>query len=559
VTRMPLRLYWNYPHLVGRFQEVTLFLQAGIEVVCALDHLPSAEADLNYHNEMHELYPAWRRNLKLANDISEQIRAFNPYVTKGQATPELQALINDHIDIIYAGGQPDVVEGLGEWFTGTVLFRVMGFPNWVGQQTNFRKLNDIVANPAFKSRFVLSCGYEGLVPNRYGHLTRNRAEINGWVDEERVLHRWAEAVSDRCAVTAISYLHFHAYFRDQYFKLARAISDFPFRVVGKNNKAQLDINDSRIVGELDFSELYQSIAGARVFIDAGHYPSHLIWPPVEAAMMGVPVLFLRTSGLVDPLRAAGYDFQSLYEVGMFNTFDELNAWLAQNGDDIALLAGIARRQKIMFADHTFGRETAMKAVKKHIIEKPWNFTNPARMDISKQEKKSRLQAQYSKDAIVSQELTPLMLDAGESRWFMPQQMRTLKGRVERRNKGRPTLVLNPKTDQAGQVIETFLPPVKAGWYMATLMVEVYEGHDGPVLEAELGRWDGASFVAERANLHQAVPGLAELEFELAVRPGAEDVSRELRVLWSGKGSLGIIGLRLDAAPYPDWLGTEHRP
>lgn len=545
--------------MVARSQEVRLFCEAGLEVVCAQDNLPGAEADPDYHNEQSDYYPPWRDSVSLPTNVCEQIRRFNPYETLGIPDHATQTLVNQYIDMIYVGGNPSVVEGLGTWFTGCIFFRVMGYPNFVAQQATFRRLNDIIGNPAFKSKFIMAPGAEGLISNRYGWITKNRACINAWVDVERMPYQWKEAASERLATTGISYIHFHSYFQQQYREICKSITGFPIQFLGKTNTSELVIRDDRILGSTSFDTLYSNIAKSRVFIDAGDYRNHVIWPPIEATFMGVPVLFVRSSGLVDYLRAAGYDFQSLYEVGMFNTFDELNAWLAENGDDIALLAGIARRQKVMFADHTFGRQTAMKAVKKHIIEKPWNFTNPARMDVSKEEKKSRLQAQNSKDAIVSQELTPLMLDAGESRWFMPQQMRTLKGRVERRNKGRPTLVLNPKTDQAGQVIETFLPPVKAGWYLATLMVEVYEGHDGPVLEAELGRWDGASFVAERANLHQAVPGLAELEFELAVRPGAEDVSRELRVLWSGKGSLGIIGLRLDAAPYPDWLGTEHRP
>jgi hypothetical protein len=556
---MSLRLYWNYPHLVARFQEVTLFVEAGLEVVCARDSLPSAEFDVNYHNETHDLYPPWRTNLTLASDVVERIRAFNPYETKGRADAQTQALINKHIDIIYAGGQPDVVEGLGEWFTGTILFRVMGFPNWVGQQASFRRLSDIVSNPAFRSRFVLACGYEGLVPNRYGHVSQNRIEINGWVDAHRVSHRWAEDKSERYGASAISYLHFHPYFRDQYVKLAGKLKDFPIKIVGKNDKQSLDIADPRIIGEVNFDELYNTIANARIFIDAGYYPNHLIWPPVEAAMMGVPVLFVRTSGLVDPFRAAGYSMDTLREVGMFDDFEDMNAWLAKHGDDFALLAGIARRQQIMLADHTFGRQTAMKAVKTHLVDNAMDYVNPARLDLPKDEIKRRRRYKSSKDKIVSQELSPLKLDGGENRWLMPQQMRTLNGRIERRNKGRPTLVLNPQTDKPGQAIETFLPPVQPGWYIATLMVEVYETYDGPVLDAELGHWDGGTFVPVRATLNQVMPGLAELEFGLSVRPGTEDVTRELRVRWSGKSSIGIIGLRLDGAPYPDWLGQEHRP
>jgi len=551
-----LRLHWNYPHLVARFQEVQLMLESGIEVVCALDELPNAEKDPAYHDEINPLYPRWRESLALASSVVERLRRFSPYRDRGKPPEDVQRLVNETVDLIYVGGEPKVVEGLGSWFTGSILYRVMGFPNFVGQTAVYRQLNEIVQAPSFRSRFILSPGYAGLAPNRLGALTARTATINGWVDRARAPHTWLAEESASHVTTAISYIHFHSYFQAQFREVGAAFSSYPLRVLGKNDAAALPFKDERIAGFLPFSQLYTEIAQSRAFVDAGSYPNHLIWPPVEAAVMGVPVLFVRTSGLVDPLRAGGYSLADMRGMGMFDSFADIQNFLLQHSRDIPLLREIAIRQKRALVDHVFGRENARRAVLKGLVEQEERYANPLRKDRPRRIMRT---ARRTEEPPVQQQLAPLFLDAGENRWFMPQQMRFLAGRVERRNNGRPTLMLQPGRDEAGQVIETYLPPVRAGWYIATLMVEVYEKLDAPALVVELGPWRDGAFQPEQRTLHSAVPGLAEFEFDLAVREREEEAQRELRVRWSGKAPMGVIGLRLDPAPYPDWLAPHQRP
>lgn len=553
---MALRLFWTYPHLVARFQEVSLFKDCGLEVVCADDELPSAEVDRAYYDERSPYYPRWRENVDIPSSVLETLRRVSIYQDGSFISAEQRALLNAYIDVIYVIGHPRTLRNLGSWFRGTLLYRVMGYPNWAAQNAAFREANAIVSAPGFTAKFLYAPAYPTMTPNRFGHVARAVLAANPWVEQHRLPQEWAGERSDARAVSAISYIHFHSYFRDQYRTLARAFDRFPLAIVGKTDLQALDVPDPRILGQMPFEELYQTIAQARVFVEAGTCPNHVIWPPLEAAVMGVPVLFVRTSGLVDPLRAGGYSLADLRGMGMFDTFAEIQNFLLQHGKEIPRLREIAIRQKRAFVEHVFSREHAKRALLKGLVEREQVYANPLRKD---RPRRIMPTASRRQEPPVQQQLAPLFLDAGENRWFMPQQMRFLAGRVERRNNGRPTLMLQPGRDTPGQVIETYLPPVRAGWYIATLMVEVYEKLDAPALTVELGPWRDGVFQPEQRELHAAVPGLAEFEFDLAVREGEEEAQRELRVRWSGKLPLGVIGLRLDPAPYPDWLAPHQRP
>lgn len=553
---MALRLFWTYPHLVARYQEVSLFLDCGMQVVCADDDLPSAEADRTYYDERSPYYPRWRESVDIPSSVLEKLRRIAIYQDGGSLSDEQRALINAYIDVIYVIGHPRTLRILGSWFRGTLLYRVMGYPNWAAQNSAFREANAVVSAPGFVSRFLYAPAYRTMTPNRYGHVARDVLAANPWVERQRLPQDWAAEQSDVRAVTAISYIHFHSYFRDQYRILAEAFDRYPLAIVGKTDLQALEQRDRRILGQMPFEELYRTIAQGRVFVEAGTCPNHVIWPPLEAAVMGVPVLFVRTSGLVDPLRAGGYSLADLRGMGMFDSFADIQNFLLQHSRDIPLLREIAIRQKRAFVDHVFSRENARRAVIKGLVEQEERYANPQRRDRPRRIMRT---ARRRQEPPVQQQLAPLFLDAGENRWFMPQQMRFLAGRVERRNNGRPTLMLQPGREEAGQVIETYLPPVRAGWYIATLMVEVYEKLDAPALVVELGPWRNGAFQPEQRTLHSAVPGLAEFEFDLAVREGEEEAQRELRVRWSGKVPLGVIGLRLDPAPYPDWLAPHQRP
>ncbi len=556
--RSPARLLWTYPHLVARYQEVSLFLEAGFEVVCARDRLPDAEADAAYHDEMSVYYPRWRETLTLSSDVAERIRRFSPYDTFGYPDAEMRDLINRHIDVIYLGGTLRAVEGLGKWFDGTILYRVMGFPNGPAQTAVFRKLNAVVSAPGFRSRFVLSPGYEGLMPNRYGHLLAQTAVMNGWVERERTPYRWAAEKSAPHAVTAISYLHFHGYFQHQFARVGKAFRNYPLVVVGKNDRDRMRKPDPRIVGTLPFEDLYSRIAGARVFVDAGFYPNHLIWPPVEAAIMGVPVLFVRTSGLVDPFRAAGFSIGDLEQLGMHESFEAMDRWLVRHGNDIARLRDLAARQAEMFNHRTFGRARALDCLKVRFTPTDEANLNPGRFpEIAKV--MARLRAEHRMHNEIATNIAPIQLDGGENRWLMPQQMRRVSGKVMVRNAGRPILVARPNEDQPGQLIETFLPPVEAGWYTLTVITELHAEAPPGEIVVEFGHWHEGQFVHERQVLNEGFPGIAEFEFELNVRPGQERLSRELRVGWEGRVGIGLCGVRLDTVPYPEWLTDEHRP
>jgi len=355
------RMLWLYNHMVARAQEVRLFQESGFEVVVAMDELPASQAETGYHDETHPLYPPWRLNLTLPTGLAERLRRIRIYETNGKPPPEDRALLNREVDLIYLGGHPDVTAGVLEWFEGTVLYRVMGYVDSEAQEQVYRRLDEIAEKAG--PRFVLSLGYANLAaPDRA--CARGALVFNGWVDKDRVADSWAAEDSLPRAATAISYAHFHPFFRAQYQTFRSAITSYDFVVLGKNDRRTGSLNDARVLGVLPARELYNQLARSRVYVDAGQCPSHLIWPPVEAAHMGVPVLFTRQSGLVGPSHCAGYDDRALRDAGMFDDFAAINDFLQRSSGDFTRLRAIAASQARMWNEDVFSRGRAKGVLSK---------------------------------------------------------------------------------------------------------------------------------------------------------------------------------------------------
>jgi len=353
------RIYWTYNHLVARYQEVRLLQEVGFEVVLRLDELPVSQADNSYNDEASQLYPRWRDKVSLSDDVIERLRRVNIFDTLGKPSEEERLLFNREIDVVYLGGYPDVAAGLLTWFEGVVLYRVMGFVDLPSQELHYEQLDTLKESSG--DRLILSPGYAHLV-EADRPCARNMLVFNGWVDSERMSTRWAGSQSIPRAATAISYIRFHPFHRAQYESFRGALISYDFVVLGKNDWGTDLVVDPRILGTLPADALYNEIATSRVFVDAGECRTHLIWPPVEAAYMGVPVLFTHQSGLVDPCLFAGYSESALIEAGMFNTLYDIDTFLKNSGSDIQRLQAIADVQASIFNDDVFSRNRAHHAL-----------------------------------------------------------------------------------------------------------------------------------------------------------------------------------------------------
>jgi hypothetical protein len=521
-----MRLYWTYNHHVARYQEVSLMMELGIEVIVSYDRLPQAQADPNYHNEADPLYPAWRQTLDLPTSTVEQIRRINLYACHGLPDPAARTLLNKHIDAIYLSGSPETLRGLGTWYQGVILFRLMGYYISDAEQGAYlQAVEKIAADPAFKSKLVFMPGYRFFIPQASPRLADHPLVVNAWVEKDRLPERWAAENSQPRAALAISYINLLPYFRQQYETATQNIQSLPLLIVGKNDKkASPARDDTRILGQMDFPDLYRTVADSRVFIDAGTCRTHLIWPPLEACAMGVPILFCRDSGLTDPCREAGYTEEELRQIGMFDNFAELDKFLQENAHKFDVLRALAERQYSILLQDVFSRARAKSQFAAYLKD----HRNDPRFKIHR--KKRAAQETLPPDSVQGTAYVPASAITG------------VAGHLRTGPEGKISRLCRPLLDRRGQMVIAYLPKLEDGRSRLEIDLTTRALFGRTTAIIEVGVWEtDDTFKTERHAVQTIDPGAPDLHFLIDNTGPAYGKTRELRILWTGWGRAELRG------------------
>jgi len=540
-----LRLLWAYDHPTTRYQEVNLYVDAGMEVVVSLGALPLARFDPEYHNETHALYPDWRSSLTLPASVVERLRRVPLTQHGGALDPESAALINRYIDVLIVPADAAVVARIMSWYGGYLLYRVMGAPNARGMLENLAEVEKIAAGSG--GRLWLAPGLQNVMPFSSPTLREQFVYLNGWVSPERLHFSWKGRQSAPQACTAISYIDFHPFFADQFDQIREALRETPFIVVGKNDKRAEKCADARILGGLSTEALHHAIADSRVFVDAGTVPEHLIWPPLEAMAMGVPAFFTRWSGLAAAAMDEGHSESALREAGMCEDFAAIDAFLAKHLHDFDRLQEIAARQRVMFLEECFSREKALRNMRafleivKSRRTRPIEAVTPQALAIAAEQcRRTGPEAQPHGSVA--------LLDGDEAarlqRLLRPTEVRGDVGRMQAAANGHYVRTCVEGEDGPGFMVVDTLPSLKPGVYRLRAALEVRQGR------GELARLGviGAAGAEDGVAVTATRPGYLEVELPFEITRATVNAPREVRLGWHGKGVLSLLWLRLACGP-----------
>lgn len=535
------RLLWAYDHPTGRYQEVRLWLDAGAEVIVALGDPASRAFDANYHNEVDPLYPDWRPSVTLASDVVERIRRISLFAREGALSLTEAALLNAHVDGIILASDVAVVDGLAARYSGRIFYRQNGAHALEEFARKLEALQHVRHRHGPRVRYVPAL--KRLLPVTDSLVGSEHLMLPVWVDAERLTARWQGASSRPYVATAISYIGREAYFTAQYRSFAAAAAAHAFVVLGKNDRRAGETRETHILGALSTPQLHAVMASARLFVDPGSIPEHLIFPPLEAMAMGVPVLFTATSALAEIAREHGTTNAELDALGNVGSFDDLGPALDDKMYDISGLEALAARQKDFFMSRAFARPNALAAARLALAAMPL--------------RKPRWQARNSLELAVIRTL-PFPLRSSASGGMHadallpgaqchPQAIKATTGRIVPTSDGRLVRSVRPLRDRRGFLAIDYLPPLDVGSYR--LIFRFAAPPPEGAVTGEIGEWrDGCYVPAWRATRVGGNGGVAAVTF--VVDDTTQGWLREVRLFWHGKWPVDLASLSIDQITQP---------
>ncbi len=325
------RIVWIVNHRTLMPAEVPILSSLGYEVLIPKliprsAHYRSGAVDYSYDKGLS------------INKIALNILNDHPFYER-RWSPTVEEILNDNFDIIVTSisvYKTALAEALAK-FHGTVVARVFGRDtpftysdyfadaSWAGIMENIEAAGE---------RFVFCQAFDNLVqpedPCLIGRAHTVIASLPDWMWAHR--ERWTG--SQAYALFLCPDIKTTNYYGNIYREFKAELGTIPHRIFGKQS---VSVDDPAVLPSLSDAALFERYAETSVYLYPSREPRHLHYSPVEAMIVGAPVLF-HVGGLLHHLGGDG-------QTGLCRNFEEMRAKAERLiGGDRALAGEIRRDQ-----------------------------------------------------------------------------------------------------------------------------------------------------------------------------------------------------------------------
>ncbi len=316
----PFRILWICSHRTHRYEELSLFLRAGAEIVPIItsnDEYPNA---VELTEESDPLNPGWRELNTIPTEILHRLRSINYY--ERAVAEEDQRLINKWIDLVIIASYTKILVSFLSWFDGFLMLRAFGgYPYSAILRPHTREGKRNLERIAQTDRYFWSPNIPYLSATEDPRITRNAVIIPAAVSSERYPCEWFGLDSDTYIAEVISLIARDRL--DTYNSFLNSYKELPLRIFGQNTKGGPDGSDPRIVGTLTDEEYYQQLARCRAMLYEGlSSPYHIHYHALEALAMKIPVIFFSNASIAHFARYYGATEEYLRDAGMCDSPDK---------------------------------------------------------------------------------------------------------------------------------------------------------------------------------------------------------------------------------------------
>lgn len=367
-------------------------------------------------------------------------------------------------------------------------------------------------------------------------MTQGARVLRGFVSESRLPFKWLGNDSSSYISTMVKADGYEANTsgEERLLKVKKIAASRHCVILGKNEQ-RLDGGNIEIIGFLDHSGFYSKIAQSRVFVYLGDDPYHLHFTPLEAILIGVPVLFFQSSPLAQELLREGViEATELAEIGAFGSCEEISLALDEKFNDCAALARLAAHQAEAVLK-VFSRQRAVASFQELVSlvpkRKSWWFSDTVD-HVKPRGHPNRLRPNASFPHAV-----------GQYAILNPED---LSGNVGEIVDGAAYGVSHPVREMLGiNVAGGFLGAKYfsgvPGRFCIEITLFVAETHPEPVAYLEIGKFEPDYEVLSRKEIVANYTGTncISLEFELPVE--SEKAVCELRLFSLAKIGLVFVG------------------
>ncbi|MBL8155731.1 MAG: hypothetical protein JNM70_16225 [Anaerolineae bacterium] len=293
------RVAWLLNHTTLRDVELPVLRGLGLEVYTSkllpepLTH-DFRNQSTDYGDDQHSTLPP---------AVLERLNRFRFY--EEPITSEIAALLNDHFEVIICSQYPPLLRKIIHHYRGKIVLRAFGFLGNLsyGEYYARRENRDVLEGiHRAGDRFWFAPFYRSVAAHE-SDIFAERAIMLPIGLPERILRLQGTWKGDnpRTLFICPSIRTDPYYHGPQYATFKASLGSIPHVIVGRQ---EVPVDDPSVVGFVT-NERYQGyLQTMRVLFYPGQEPRHIQYHPIEAALIGMPVVYLR-GGLVHELAGGG--------------------------------------------------------------------------------------------------------------------------------------------------------------------------------------------------------------------------------------------------------------
>lgn len=289
----PRRLIWIVNHRTLLPAEVPILRDLGYEVL-----IPKIIPEHGYRSGLISF--EYDRTLTLSPAALRVLNAHDFYSRSWG--PTVTEIVNDNFDVIVTSLSSFLtpLREAARWFEGRLVARVFGLEEAQRYGDLFRSPASapiLTTLEAMGSRFVFGQGFGNLAGIENDTFKRNAHTITVPLPPTAYEAAGTWLGGGHEALFLCPEILEHGYYRDIYESIKRDFGDLPHVIFGRQ---RLTFDDQSILADLSDRQLRDRYMSTPVFVYPSTEPRHVHYSPIEAMVIGAPVLYRRDS-LIDTL------------------------------------------------------------------------------------------------------------------------------------------------------------------------------------------------------------------------------------------------------------------
>ncbi|MGF7032468.1 hypothetical protein J2T17_003391 [Paenibacillus mucilaginosus] len=491
------RILWLLNHKTLLRSEVRILHNLGFEVFVP-KVIPSNDPDFRSGGVSYEA----DSSLTIPKEALLTLNSFNFYANEWPE--EITALINHYFGTVFTiAVRYPLIEVLTK-FKGQIIFRAFGLQNELTYNTvlqyvipEFESLK-----PKMENRFWFGQGYTQLAECEPAFLQDRALYLPIGLDRSFWIHANTWHGSGKHILFVCPHINDNPYYSNIYRGFKEAFGDLPHFIVGQQLSP---VNDPHVLSNVSDEQLVELYKSSAVFYYHSHEIRHVNYSPIEASIVGTPVIYYS-----DSLLGRLADKPSPAMVHTISEARSVILKLLQNDQNTTNT--IKNNQKFM--EYLFSSEYCEPYWKNNLLNGPFAKANttPAPRNLT----------------------TDLPSEIGQLYKYDIKLIKGMIGELRYDNYGLSLgrLALANK-DKAGFLISHYISSMTPGLYRFSLHIRTPNATPTPIGIFAMGVWipDFTLYAYQNITMLQN----NEDCFSLLVNISTEtaDATKEIRFYWSG--------------------------